>query len=227
MGIVAMTASAQDIITRTDGSTIAAKVSAITPEAITYHRHDNPTGPLYTIPVSSVSKIRYENGTVETFSGAQSVAGNNQATPMPVLQDQSRQLSDNQLLGIGNYSPSYYYNKARKLKKIGIIGGATLVVGSIITGVLVWEDDKYGNGGTDCPIIIGAGVGAGLIWWGAFQLASNRQMNKAREAQLYSTSIIECDPISIGDNSLVAGVNIMNDQLTRSHGIGLGLKFNF
>lgn len=213
MGIVAMTASAQDIITRTDGSTIEAKVSAITPEAITYHRYDNPAGPLYAVPVSSVSKIRYENGLIETFDTAQSVGARNQTIPMPAFQGQ---LSDSELLGIGNQSSSYYYKKARKLKRIGIIGGVTFAVGATIAGVIVGAND-----------MIATGIGAGLIWWGSFQLASNRQNNKAREAQFYSMSIIECNPIGIGDNSLVAGVNIMNDQLTRSHGIGLGLKFNF
>lgn len=124
--------------------------------------------------------------------------------------------------------PLDYYEKAQRQRKIGLIGGVTLAVVGVTVGIIGAESDRYGDGwSTDFPIYTCVGVGAGLIWWGSFYLASNQQMKKAREAELYSSSLIEFEPVTIGDKSLVAGLNIMNDRMTRSHGIGLGLKFNF
>jgi len=62
----------QDIIYKINGEEIKAKVSEVDLTTIKYRRFDNPTGPIYTIKKSEVSKIKYENGTVDVFQEEQS-----------------------------------------------------------------------------------------------------------------------------------------------------------
>ncbi len=61
-------ATAQDVIVKTDNSTILSKVLEITSTEIKYKKWDNEDGPLYSISRSEIKSINYENGEVENFS---------------------------------------------------------------------------------------------------------------------------------------------------------------
>lgn len=65
--ITAMT-YAQDVIVKKDGSTIISKVEEIGSTEIKYKKWSNQDGPMYTISVSDVARINFENGTVESFA---------------------------------------------------------------------------------------------------------------------------------------------------------------
>ena len=58
---------AQDTIVTSNNQEISGKVEEIHIETISYKKADNLTGPSYHIKKSEVSKIIFENGTVETF----------------------------------------------------------------------------------------------------------------------------------------------------------------
>ncbi|WP_223032198.1 hypothetical protein [Hanstruepera marina] len=58
---------AQDTIVTSNNEEIPAKVEEIHIETISYKKPDNLTGPSYHIKKTEVSKIIFENGTVETF----------------------------------------------------------------------------------------------------------------------------------------------------------------
>ncbi|WP_100628025.1 hypothetical protein [Algoriphagus formosus] len=58
---------AQDVITKKDGTDIEAKVLEVTPEEIKYKRFDNQSGPTFTILISEVLMVTYENGTRDIF----------------------------------------------------------------------------------------------------------------------------------------------------------------
>ena len=60
--------SAQDLIIFTDGSTIEARITEISPSEIRYKRFDNLNGPTIVIPASGVLSIRYENGITEVVN---------------------------------------------------------------------------------------------------------------------------------------------------------------
>ena len=62
-------ATAQDVIVRTDNSTVLSKVLEISSTEIKYKKWDNQDGPIYSIDRSEVISINYQNGEVETFSG--------------------------------------------------------------------------------------------------------------------------------------------------------------
>ncbi len=72
---------AQDKIFKSSGSVIDAKIRNVGSGTIIYTRHDNPNGPEYTIPKSDVDKIRYENGTEESFTRSRQLV----RTDRPVL----------------------------------------------------------------------------------------------------------------------------------------------
>ena len=83
--LCAATASAQDILVKSDGTALKVKVQEIGETGVKYYRHDNPTGPLYTIPISSILSITYENGSTENFGKPTATAPLTQTAPESAL----------------------------------------------------------------------------------------------------------------------------------------------
>ena len=82
-GMVFSIAQAQDVIVLKNANEIEAKVSAISPDAVTYKRWSNIDGPTYTIPKSDILYIKYQNGEKEII---QVQASKVVATPTVVRQ---------------------------------------------------------------------------------------------------------------------------------------------
>lgn len=64
----------QDVIIKKDGTSIESKIEEIGIEKIKYLRHDYLTGPTIVILKSDVSKIAFEDGTVQLFESIQKYA---------------------------------------------------------------------------------------------------------------------------------------------------------
>ena len=62
--------SAQDIITKNDGTDIQAKVMEVGQSQISYKKFSNPNGPTYTLDLSEILMITYENGEREMYNTA-------------------------------------------------------------------------------------------------------------------------------------------------------------
>jgi len=62
-----MVMHAQDIITKTNGDEIKAKVTEVDLNEIKYKRFENLSGPTYTMPKSDIFMIKYENGEKDVF----------------------------------------------------------------------------------------------------------------------------------------------------------------
>lgn len=60
-------ANAQDTIIFKNADEVSAKVTAVTPENISYKKWDNPDGPVYTIRRADVFYIKYQNGQKDIF----------------------------------------------------------------------------------------------------------------------------------------------------------------
>lgn len=65
-----LTASAQSIITRKDGTDIQAKILEVTSSEIKYQKYSNPDGPVFVMSKSDIRSVRYENGAREVFSAS-------------------------------------------------------------------------------------------------------------------------------------------------------------
>ena len=66
--LTGLSMSAQDIITKIDGTDIKAKVSEVGTNEIKYKSFSNLDGPLYTISKSDVLMVTYENGERDVFN---------------------------------------------------------------------------------------------------------------------------------------------------------------
>jgi predicted nucleic-acid-binding Zn-ribbon protein len=66
--LFAYISKAQDIIIKKNGEEIQVKVEEVQTDKIRYKKHNNPTGPLYSINLSEVVKIKYENGSEDVFT---------------------------------------------------------------------------------------------------------------------------------------------------------------
>ena len=65
--LAGLSMSAQDIITKKDGTDIKAKVLEVGTNEIMYKSFSNLDGPLYTISKSDVLMVTYENGERDVF----------------------------------------------------------------------------------------------------------------------------------------------------------------
>lgn len=70
---------AQDVITLNDGRTVQAKILELSTETIKYKKFDNQEGPTYTVPLNTITKIKYANGSEENFSSAPAGGSSGQA----------------------------------------------------------------------------------------------------------------------------------------------------
>ena len=116
-----------------------------------------------------------------------------------------------------------YRKKAKTLRIIAWTGGGLLLTGSIVALKMMSDSgiDK------ELPVAISGCVLVTAGWCVGFNMWSNSLMKRANEIDMYSASIIENEIFRHKDKSLMAGVNVMGNQMTRTQGIGLSLKLNF
>jgi len=253
---VSLGVAAKDIITTTDGKNIDAKVEEITESVIKYRKASNPTGPLYTIAISSVATIKYENGDMDTFSGSAKTA--TPASPSKSNQPQNGTMTDDELLrqvgspdnsinqnnkqGMSdadllkmdaklNYNQTNFekdIKKAKLYRKIGWIGGGILAAAGM--GVGIGLGCAWSWSDCDIPAVVGimsAGLVAGAAWCLGFNLKANSLMKRAKASGYYSATILESEILRCGDKSLMAGINVIGNRISNDKCCGISLKFNF
>ena len=64
-------AMAQDVIVKTDNTTILSKVIEVNPTEVKYKKWSNQDGPTYSISRQELSRINYQNGDTEYYSNSQ------------------------------------------------------------------------------------------------------------------------------------------------------------
>lgn len=253
MMIACISVNAQDIIVKTNGDEIKAKVEEVSENAIKYRNASNPTGPLYTISRSSVASILYENGYMDKFYTA-----DDHSIEIVTNSDKVNNVSDEDLLkmaGINNeqngsdtmsdhdltrlYNKNLYgdkaisfedqIRKAQRYKRIGWIGGSIMALAGIGVGLGVGlGDEMYYNGPVVLLSTLLGGVVGGAVWCVSFNLAANNIIKSAKTQQLYSATLLESEVFNCGQNTrLFAGVDLMTNRMTNERTLGLGLKLNF
>lgn len=68
--LMALNASAQDVIVKKDGTPILTKVLEVNTNNVKYKKHGNQNGPTYTIAISDILSLTYDNGDKENFDNA-------------------------------------------------------------------------------------------------------------------------------------------------------------
>ncbi|MBR6141555.1 MAG: hypothetical protein IKQ37_07335 [Bacteroidaceae bacterium] len=72
LSLVALGASAQDVIVKKDGTPILTKVLEVNTDNVKYKKHGNQDGPTYTIAISDILSLTYANGDKEDFGNVSS-----------------------------------------------------------------------------------------------------------------------------------------------------------
>lgn len=75
----------QDVITLADGRTVNAKILELTTEFVKYKKTDNLEGPTYTVPVNDLTKIKYANGSEDTFAATPKANSNAESENIPSI----------------------------------------------------------------------------------------------------------------------------------------------
>lgn len=90
--LCAANVSAQDVIVKKDGSTILSKVLEVNQDAVKYKKSSNLEGPIYTISLSEILSINYENGDIDdvndfnsTTNGKEIVLNAGTAIPIQIV----------------------------------------------------------------------------------------------------------------------------------------------
>lgn len=224
-----LVANAQDVIVKNDGSTITSKVMEITGTEIKYKKYSNLKGPTYSINKTDVNYINYENGERENFGKTSNVTPNREETyntqnNFALQQTNNDQMSDAELLkSIDKVSLN---KKAKRLKTIGWIGGATFVAAGVVLNLFHEGEDDYTDG--DCLDIIGyASIGAGAVWATSFLMASNHLKKKALYSINTSTPLMQFNLSQSKKSAVYANINMLNDNMTNRKALGFGMNFNF
>lgn len=225
-----LVANAQDVIVKNDGSTITSKVIEITGTEIKYKKYSYQEGPTYSINKTDVNYINYENGERENFGKTSNVTPNRKETyntqnNFALQQTNNGQMSDAELLK--SISNDTLNKKAKRLKTIGWIGGATFVAAGVVLNLLHEGYDEYDDGG-DCLDIIGyASIGAGAVWATSFILAAQHQKKKALYSANTSTPLMQFNLSQSKKSAIYANINMLNDNMTNRKALGFGMNFNF
>lgn len=208
-------ASAQDVIVKKDGSTIMSKVTEIGNTEIKYKKFSNQNGPTYSLSISEIMAINYENGEKETFDET--------LQSSPQIQQTQYDYSDKVAEGIRNSNILQRERLLASAKNWRVAGGVVSCTG-LIGGLLLAipalkEDDQTGYW-----IVYGSCAGTGLIAGLICQTVSG---NKKKAAEAIQTAHIMQQDFNVGNTRLTVGLDIMNDRYSRERGFGLGLSYTF
>ena len=113
LSLSALNVVAQDVVVKKDGSTILAKVLEVNQDNIKYKKFSNQNGPTYTINLSDVMSVNYENGEKETFDVSANSVAESQSSPKLI---ECKAASDNQQL-IAKYNAPITLNTKEQSKK--------------------------------------------------------------------------------------------------------------
>lgn len=113
LSLAALNVAAQDVVVKKDGSTILAKVLEVNQDNIKYKKFSNQNGPTYTINLSDVMSVNYENGEKEDFNNSSITNDANQGNEAKeIIKDAAP--NNSELLNL--YAKDYHLNPSYKLK---------------------------------------------------------------------------------------------------------------
>lgn len=113
LSLAALNVAAQDVVVKKDGSTILAKVLEVNQDNIKYKKYSNRKGPTYTIRISDVMTINYENGEKDTFDVSATTASESQSSQKMI----ERKAAGNNRQLIAKYNAPITLNPKEQSKK--------------------------------------------------------------------------------------------------------------
>ena len=215
MAVGILSATAQDVIVKSDGSTILCKVIGVNNNEVIYAKWSDLNGPQYIMDRSLISNINYQDGRQEKL--------NDQTSNLyaPGLQQTGEtNFNDNALLRMDfARNTQDYLKRAKTLKIVGWTIGSALFIPGITFIALTFNDDGTMVG-------IGAGLAAVGIATTTVCLIKAKQYQK--KAQMIATAPIYQHEFSFKDgSSICAGIDMIRNNHFKQTSLGLGLQYNF
>lgn len=206
---------AQDILQLKDGGKIEVKLLEINETSIKYKRWDNLNGPSYTISITKVYSIIYENGTMDKFD-IETIAKSDVATSIEQAGNQVSNSIDNSgnkiSKGIDNsvlLRKNELKNQAHTLKVLGWIAGIAVIGGGVAVGLVT---ETYWMAGV-CPAVGGVIIG----------LCTGIADNKEDVADRIQVSAVD---INVNENLSLNVCHFNNrSEHTRALGVGMTMRF--
>lgn len=224
MLVCAMSSFAQDVIVKKNGSTVVCRVVEVNTSEVVYKKWGDLNGSNYILNRTDITSINYENGRKENFStsGLNEFAPGNQNSG-------EQSLNDNALLRL-DIDNHQYADKAKKLRTIGWIGGASLMAGAGILCIITAAEgcDYFG----ECSDVYPAGelsvilAGGSIAWTAGFLIAANKQQKMA-ESIVMSSPILQNELRFSNGSTLAYSADLIKDNLKNQHTFGVGLRYNF
>lgn len=210
----------QDIIELKSGNKIEAKLIEITESTIKYKKYNNLEGPTYTISLSEISSITYENGTKDIFDNT-TLKKSDIATSIENIGDKISNEIDysghniakqmNRTIGL---EIDKLERKAMRISVCGIIFGMLPGIGMIASGIITQQWWMIPTGA-----IAGAFV-SGMCIWRANVINADVQNYRLEEYQTLN--------FGINKNTTISTCYFASkQQLIPQKAFGLGVTVNF
>lgn len=234
-------AFAQDLITKKSGEDIKAKILEIGQSEIKYKKFDNLSGPIYTISISDILIVRYENGTNEVFEQTKKTDDESYSTPIgikPNLPYKYYEGKYNSRLYTPQYDDPYNPTTAgvcsflipglgqmisgetgRGLVYLGGYISCTIVYG---LGVSLLYEDLYGNGDNDGSIVLVIAGAAGALTVSISSIVDAVRVAKIKN--MYIRDVRKMSAIDLKLSPYIESVSIGGHQVTP---VGLSLRASF
>ncbi len=211
---------AQDVIVKKNNETILCRVVQTTDTHVIYKTWSDLNGQSLAIERSQISAINYQNGKKETVAPIteNQYAPNNQNNGMGQYNDKALLKMDLQNRYV---SPE---RKARVWKTVGWIGVVCATLGAVSALAM---DQEAANESEIEAVCIGSAVLGGIGIAGSIVGFTQAHKYKKLAQNYVQTTPLYYQQFNIGnDKSLLTGVEIIKDDLTYHHTLGLGVKIN-
>lgn len=206
---------AQDVIVLNDGSSVISKVLEVGSTDVKYKKWSNLEGPTYTLKITEILTINYQNGEKESFSAQKATVSSNKDVAKGFTYSEYQKANTKK--NIDFLKREELLRSARAWNTAGTIIAIGGVVGGICIGSLGEGQSLVG-----ASLALGIpGVFGGLLCW-------YEGANKRKEAYQINVASIPLDRYIINDNciiepNLVCASSFENRQLA----MGLGFKLTF
>ena len=228
--LCSMSASAQDVIVKRDGTAVVCRIINVSSLEIVYKKWTDLQGPNLVLSVADAASITYENGEKKTFDIPAKQEKTEVITSVPQIQNNNhgtQVVSDDELLKMARKPElTKEQKKIRRLKHTGWVTGGLLVAGGAIWGLVVISGEE--NGGYYGAIAAGACLMAGgIATTSACLIRAHNLTKKTSSNSVHSAPLYHQDFHLKNGTSLSAGVNMLKDNTLHDPTLGLGLSYNF
>lgn len=216
--LAAVSASAQDVIVKKDGSTILCKIIQVNGNEVIYVKWSDLNGPQYIMDSSLVSNINYMDGRQDKLNEQTS-----NAYAPGVQQTGDAFYNDRALLMLDRDRANFDKKILKQIKTLKIIGwtvGPALFVAGIPMFFVGMENNDAGLWAPG--IFISA---CGIATTIGCLVRAHQLQNKVLD--LSSAPIIQREFNLGAGTSLSASVDLIRDLRFNQNSLGFGLRFNF